>query len=89
MGAFSEEVAWKEATFLVRGQNVWVCGAKHINGLWNITIDAWLDDDWVELYTGRMYQDEDETWDDIVDSFIPMITDKLDSLGYKSRRSKK
>lgn len=89
MGAFNKEVAWKESTLLVRGQEVVVRGTKHINGLWNITVEAYLRRDWVTLFDDRMYPDEDETWDDIVESYVTMITDELDSRGYKSRRNKK
>lgn len=77
MGVFNEEIAHEHSELMIRKVSVEVRGTFHRNGLWVLDAYAWDGDDWVNVLTARYMGDGDESWDDIVDGYIPSIRDAL------------
>lgn len=89
MGMFADVIARESATLFVRKREVVVRGDLHMNGIWFITAETYVDDvdheldygviannGWVELVSTRVVAEE-ETFEDIVDGMIPEIRDAL------------
>jgi hypothetical protein len=77
MGVFNKEIAHEHSELMIRKVSVEFRGTLYQNGLWEVSAYAWDGDDWVNVLTGSAYSMDYESWDEVVDAYVPDIRDAL------------